>query len=216
MYLIQLFQESPQMALIYILSILLAMCVAISFHEWAHAYVAYKLGDPTAKNMGRMTLDPLKHLDWLGVLCFLFFQIGWAKPVIVNPRNLKHYRRDDIFISIAGPLMNLLLSFVFYGIWLFTQPVFGVDSVVSQILSTIFYVNIAFAIFNIIPIPPLDGFHVFTSIFVKKNYKVVDFLKRYGIFILLALLFLGVFDVILGTLASALQSVYFAFFSLFL
>ena len=148
MNLIAMFQESPQAALIYILSILLAMCVAISFHEWAHAYIAYKLGDPTAKNLGRMTLDPMKHLDWLGVLCFLLFRIGWAKPVLVNPRNLKHYRRDDIYISIAGPVMNLLLSFVFYGIWLFTQPVFGVESVVSQILSTIFYVNIAFAYFQ--------------------------------------------------------------------
>ena len=140
MALISAFQQGFVPGLIYLLSLMLAMCVAVSFHEYAHAFVANKLGDPTAKNMGRMTLDPTKHIDLIGLLCFVLLGIGWAKPVIVNSRNLKHFKRDDILISIAGPVMNLLLSFIFYGIWFFGtfQWSFAANDVVQQILSMLF------------------------------------------------------------------------------
>ncbi|MBQ9941694.1 MAG: site-2 protease family protein [Christensenellaceae bacterium] len=217
MYLIQMFQTDPRGALIYLLSILLAMCVAISFHEWAHAFVADKLGDPTAKLMGRMSLDPLRHLDWIGMACFVFFRIGWAKPVIVNHRNLKHFRRDDVLISLAGPVTNLILSFVFYGVWFFLCLVHGIGgNVLSEVLATICSVNLSFAVFNVLPIPPLDGFHVVTSLFVRKSYKVVQFLERYGFIILIVLLFSGVLDVVLDAVFGAVSSLFFSFFALFL
>ena len=173
MALISAFQQGFVPGLIYLLSLMLAMCIAVSFHEYAHAFVANKLGDPTAKNMGRMTLDPTKHIDLIGLLCFVLLGIGWAKPVIVNSRNLKHFKRDDILISIAGPVMNLLLSFIFYGIWFFGtfQWSFAANDVVQQILSMLFSLNICFAVFNILPIPPLDGFHVATSLFCQKELQ---------------------------------------------
>lgn len=216
MRLIQMFQESPTQALIYILSIFLAMCIGLSFHECAHAWTAYKLGDPTAKNLGRMTLDPFKHIDPLGMLCFLLFGIGWAKPVMITTRNLKNFRRDDVLISLAGPVTNLLLSFVFFGIFFFLTPVlmFRAPAILS-ILATIYSVNIGLAVFNVLPIPPLDGFHVVTSLFVRKSYKVVDFLRQYGYWILLILLFTGVLDYILTPAIDWFTSLYISFFSLF-
>ena len=201
--------------LLNVLYVTLAMCIAVSFHEWAHAFVAYKLGDPTAKNMGRMTLDPTKHLDLWGVICFIVFRIGWAKPVIVNSRNLKHFRRDDVLISLAGPVTNLLLAFVFYGVLFFLTHA-GVDNeYVLGVLSNIFILNISFAIFNVLPIPPLDGFHVITSLFVKKNYKVVDILNRYGFLILVVLCMTGVLSTVLYAVYGAVSSLFYSFFSLF-
>ena len=115
--LIQGLMSDPLSTLLYLLISFLAMCISISFHEWAHAFTAYKLGDPTAKNLGRMTLDPFAHLDLMGAIMFVLFGFGWARPVVVNSRNLKHFRRDDVLISLAGPFMNLLLAFVFTGIF---------------------------------------------------------------------------------------------------
>ena len=163
-----------------------------------------------------MTLDPFKHIDPLGMLCFLLFGIGWAKPVMITTRNLKNFRRDDVLISLAGPVTNLLLSFVFFGIFFFLTPVlmFRAPAILS-ILATIYSVNIGLAVFNVLPIPPLDGFHVVTSLFVRKSYKVVDFLRQYGYWILLILLFTGVLDYILTPAINWFTSLYYSFFSLF-
>lgn len=218
MRLINSFIQDPVAALISLLCSFLGMCVAISFHEYAHAFVAYKLGDPTAKNMGRMTIDPTKHIDPIGAIFFVLFGIGWAKPVIVSSRNLKHFRRDDVFISIAGPLMNLVLSFLFFGLYFFGAFSFGWDplGIAMTIIFTIFQVNLWFAVFNILPIPPLDGFHVVTSLFVKKNYTVVDFLQKYGFIILIILIFSGVLDVALSALSGGCISLFTSFYALFL
>lgn len=215
---ISAFQQGFLQGLIYLLSLVLAMCVAISFHEYSHAWVANKLGDPTAKNMGRMTLDPSKHLDPIGLICFILLGFGWAKPVIVNSRNLKHFKRDDILISIAGPLMNLVLAFIFYGIWFFgtLKWTYATSDVVVQILSMLFSLNLWFAVFNILPIPPLDGFHIATSLFVRKNYKVVEFLERYGFVILIGLLISGILQTVLSAVAGWIEGGFAAFFSLFL
>ena len=210
--------QDPVATLISILCSFLAMCVAISFHEYAHAFVANKLGDPTAKNMGRMTIDPTKHIDPIGAIFFVLFGIGWARPVIVNSRNLKHFRRDDIFISAAGPFMNLILSFLFYGLFFFGATMFGWDpyGIAMQIIFTIFQMNLWFAVFNILPIPPLDGFHVATSLFVKKQYRVVEFLQRYGFIILIILIFSGVLDYVLSAVSGWFISIFSAFYGLFL
>lgn len=89
-----------------------AILIALSFHEYAHALTAYKAGDPTAKNAGRLSLDPLKHLDLIGTICLILFRFGWAKPVPINPRNFKHPKRDEVLVSVAGACTNLLISFV--------------------------------------------------------------------------------------------------------
>ena len=94
-----------------------AVLIALCFHEYAHAWMANKLGDPTAKNMGRMTIDPTKHLDLIGTICMLLFRFGWAKPVPINPRNFKKPKRDEILVSVSGVAMNLLVAFVAYGIY---------------------------------------------------------------------------------------------------
>lgn len=181
----------------------------------AHAYVAYKLGDPTAKNVGRVSLDPTKHIDPMGAICFLLFGFGWAKPVMINPRNLKNYRRDDILISMAGPLTNLILAFLFYGVLFFTS-IYTDNEVVMTVLSYLVSINLSLAIFNIIPIPPLDGFHVLTSIFVKKSHKVVEILYRYGRYILIALLLTGILDEIMTVLWNWILPLFYGFWSLFL
>ena len=201
--------------LLYLCMMLLAVCVAISFHEWAHAYAAYKLGDPTAKNMGRMTIDPTKHLNPWGLLCFVVFRIGFAKPVMVNSRNLKKFRRDDVIISLAGPLMNVALSFVFYGILFFCIH-FKANFYLVQALTYIVVTNISFAIFNVLPIPPLDGFHVVSSLFVRKSYKVVDFLNRFGFIILFVLCISGALDGVLDWAFYGLAGLYEKFFNLFI
>lgn len=201
--------------IIYLLALMLGMLVAISFHEWAHAFAAYKLGDPTAKNMGRMTLDPTKHIDPIGAVCFLLFGMGWAHPVIVNSRNLKNYRRDDLIISLAGPVMNLLLSFIFFGGYFFAS-IYTDNEVLHTVLLYLVSLNMSFAIFNILPIPPLDGFRVVTSIFVRKGHKVVEVLQRYGWLILMALLLTGVIGRIMEAIWGVILPLFIRFYSLFI
>lgn len=206
------FSDGVGNGLLYVLSLLFTICIAMSFHEWAHAYAAYKLGDPTAKNLGRLTLDPTKHVDPIGALMFIVCGIGWAKPVMVNPRNFKNYRRDDVIVSLAGPFTNLILAFIFTGIFSFV-PFY--DGWYVELMSMLIGLNISFAIFNIIPLPPLDGFHVVTSIFVKKQFKVVAFLQQYGQWILLALVISGVAGEVLSFVAGGILDLFFGFFSLF-
>ena len=214
-YIVGLIQEGDfKMLLLYILSISLAMFIAVGAHESAHGYVAYKLGDPTAKNMGRITLDPTKHFSLMGALCFFIFGLGWANPVMVNPRNLKNYRRDDILISMAGPFTNLILAFIFYGP-LFFISIYTDNIVLNHVFSYLVSVNLSFAFFNLIPIPPLDGFHVISSLFIRKGYKVVDFIQRFSFIILLALLYTGVIDVFMDFLSGVFLPLFFKFYMLF-
>ena len=211
-YIINRFSNNIADGLVYVLSLVLTVCLAMSFHEWAHAYSAYKLGDPTAKNLGRLTLDPSKHVDLWGLLLFIVFGIGWAKPVVVNPRNFKNYRRDDVIVSLSGPFSNLILAFIFTGIFYFVP---FCDAWYVELMSMLISMNISFALFNIIPLPPLDGFHVVTSIFVKKRYRVVEFLQQYGQIILLLVIVTGVAGEALSIAANWLLKVFFGFFSLF-
>lgn len=177
----------------YIMGILVslpAILIALSFHEFAHAWAANKMGDPTAKNMGRMTLDPFKHLDPIGFVMLLLVGFGWAKPVMVNPRNYRHPRRDDILVSLAGPVMNFCLAFVSYGLYFFVLLVLKVDNeIVLQIVSSLVVLNVYLCIFNLIPIPPLDGYHVLKSALLGKVRPEFFWkFERYGFIILIVLL----------------------------
>ncbi|MBR3295329.1 MAG: site-2 protease family protein [Clostridia bacterium] len=210
MRIVSFFQQlmtDPLSAVLYLLISFFAMCVAISFHEWAHAFAAYKLGDPTARNLGRMTIDPFAHIDLLGAVMFVVFGFGWAKPVIVNSRNLKHYRRDDVIISLAGPAMNLFLGFVFCGLLVFVSTLTD-EYYIRLLLNYLAVLNLNFAVFNIIPIYPLDGFHVVTSIFVRKHYGVVEFLRKYGSYILLILILTDIIDIVVGWAVGGLYDLF--------
>ena len=163
---------------------------ALSFHEFAHGWVANKLGDPTAKYQGRLTLNPTAHLDPVGSLMILFVGFGWAKPVPVDSRYLANPRTDMMKIAFAGPASNLLLAFI--GGTLLRIIGFKMDPN-STILHYFTIINISLAVFNMIPIPPLDGSQVFSGIMIRKNPQLVMNLQMYGPQILLGLILFGMF-----------------------
>ncbi len=183
-----LFQNPLQ--LLYILP---AIIIGMTVHEWAHAFAAYKLGDPTAKNLGRMTLNPIAHFDLFGFLCLLLVGFGWAKPVPVNSRNFKHFKRDDIIVSLAGITMNLIVAFLFSFIYVlgFTKWGLGTNEAFVSIFGSILSINLALAMFNLIPIYPLDGSHVLESLLVRRFPRFFMFMRQYGQIILIILLITG-------------------------
>lgn len=163
---------------------------AITIHEYAHGSAAMRLGDPTAKNMGRLTLNPLPHIDPIGAICLFLFHFGWAKPVPVNPAYFKNIRQDIIIMSLAGPFANLLAAFV-AGIFIryFLLP----WDTYCIVLFYMLFMNIGLFIFNLLPIPPLDGSHVLeNSLSPSAAQKYREF-GRYGPFILLGIILLDNF-----------------------
>lgn len=159
-----------------------AVLFTLAAHEFAHAYAAYRLGDGTARSLGRLTLNPLKHLDPVGAICMLFFHVGWAKPVPINARNFKNPKRDFAITAVAGPVLNILLAFIFAFLYLLTLSLAnryateleGFSRVLLEnfiLLMFIFHsVNIGLGIFNLIPIPPFDGSRLLNVIFPPKIY----------------------------------------------
>ena len=172
---------------------ILVVCLVFSltFHEYAHGIVAYYYGDDTAYNYGRLTLNPLAHLDPIGTFMILFIGIGYAKPVPVNPNNLENPRRDIIKVAAAGPLSNLLLTFISIIIFnLIVSP--STSSNVIEMLKTMIYINTALAVFNLIPVYPLDGGQIFGNIIGKYNPNFANQLLQYGPKILLFVILFGI------------------------
>jgi Zn-dependent protease len=168
-----------------------ALLTAVTIHEFAHAWMADRLGDPTARLRGRLTLNPLAHLDPIGTLMLLFFRFGWGKPVPIDPFNLRNPRRDTALISCAGPGSNLILA-IFLSILIRSSHLFL--GPVSLIIGTIFLpfvlLNVMLAIFNLIPIHPLDGGKILVGLLPEKTGQEIDeFLHRYGLILLLLLIF---------------------------
>ena len=162
---------------------------ALVFHEFSHAWVANKLGDPTARYSGRLTLNPLAHLDPFGTLMILFVGFGWAKPVPVDTRYLSNPRVDMMKIAFAGPAANLFLAFI--GGMIIRSGFVGGSIAMMIFLFT--QINIMLAVFNMIPIPPLDGSQIFSGLMMRKNPELVYKLQRYGPQILLGLIMIGYF-----------------------
>ena len=187
---------------IYIFSALAAL-IALTVHEFCHGYAAYKMGDRTAKNLGRLTLNPIKHLDPIGTICMIFFHIGWAKPVPVNPRNFKDPKKGFAITALAGPSINLILGFFSAGLYLlvfaifkdvpFTEKNFTFNLIQNTIafLSVFFSVNIGLGIFNLLPIPPFDGSRILHAFLPPKIYFGIMKYERQIYFGVLAWLFLG-------------------------
>tara|TARA_B100001765_G_scaffold141442_1_gene89608 strand:- start:107 stop:724 length:618 start_codon:yes stop_codon:yes gene_type:complete len=162
---------------------------ALVFHEFSHGWVANKLGDPTAKYAGRLTLNPIVHLDILGSLMILFVGFGWAKPVPVDSRYLANPRIDMMKIAFAGPAANLLLALIAGTIIRIT----GYMGVLTSMLIMFTQINIMLAVFNMIPIPPLDGSQIFSGLMVRHNPDIVMKLQMYGPQILMGLILFGMF-----------------------
>lgn len=175
-----------------------ALVISLTLHEWGHAYAAYKCGDPTARNLGRMTLNPLAHFDIIGTLCLLLVGFGWAKPVPVNRRNFRRPKLDEIIVSLAGVTMNLLVlivSILLYAIFVRINADLLLNEAFMNIMSYLMAYNVVLMIFNLIPIPPLDGSHILEIALARHvSPKFFFYLRRYGMWILLALLWLNVLD----------------------
>ncbi len=174
-------------------------------HEIAHGWVAYKQGDPTAKLLGRLTFNPIKHIDPMGLAMFVFtaiaspFVIGWAKPVPVNPRFFKEPRQGMVFVAVAGPLTNFLVAIFCALILRFVADVFNptpADTVlyfIAQSAVAGIWINCTLAWFNLMPVPPLDGSHIVAGILPAPLAAAYAGLGRYGMFIILGLLYIGLF-----------------------
>lgn len=171
------------------LSWALALLIAVTIHEFAHAWTADKLGDPTPRLAGRLTFNPLAHLDPIGTLALLIARVGWGKPVPIDPYNLRNPRRDTALISLAGPASNLILAFLlsfFLKIPLVTLSL----SHLITFLYPLLLLNIGLAIFNLLPVPPLDGAKIlFGFLPVKWGVKLEESMSQYGIFLLIFLIF---------------------------
>ena len=172
-----------------ILAGLPGLVIAMVVHEYAHARVAVALGDFTPRLMGRLTLNPMAHIDPIGLLMLFLVRFGWAKPVIINPNNFKQPRRDDVLVSLAGPGANLVTAFVALLVMVCFIK-FGVEmsTGVRTVFSMIMIYNINFAIFNMIPIPPLDGSHVLRQLLPWEMARKLDGLERYSFLILIAIM----------------------------
>ncbi len=203
---------------------IIAMLLALSLHEMAHGLVAYWLGDPTAKYEGRLTLNPLAHLDPIGTLLFLTIGFGWGKPVPVNPRYFKKHKRDTALVSIAGPVSNLLLAFLFGFILWILLTVAGAEAIninpflrfLVEICSASISLNIGLMAFNLLPIAPLDGSKILQAFIPLKYEDQYEQFMRNGPYILLVLLIaqrIVGFD-ILGTWIELIASPVFLLFGL--
>ncbi|PCJ14172.1 MAG: site-2 protease family protein [Candidatus Neomarinimicrobiota bacterium] len=167
--------------------------VALTFHEYAHGYVAFKLGDPTAKMAGRLTLNPLSHLDPIGTIMLFVVHFGWAKPVPVDPRYFRNPNKDMLWVAMAGPAANMVLAFI-SGILLSVMGrgvAFGSNHFLPIMLQYSLFINLALAVFNMLPIPPLDGSKVLRVLLPYQHQHIADQMEMYGPWVLMGLIMMG-------------------------
>ena len=183
-----LFRLSPETLILLIPTLMFAL----SFHEFAHAWMASKCGDNTAARMGRLTLNPMAHLDVMGSLMILFVGFGWAKPVPVDSRNLKDPRKDMMKVAAAGPISNLLLAMLAGMVWrLLGGTVLFSNSIFPVLIFYFTQINIALAVFNFLPVAPLDGSQIFSGYLMKTNPQLAWKIQSYGPQVLFGLILFG-------------------------
>ena len=187
-----LFKDNSIQLVLAGIALILSLVLSLSFHEYAHAYMAYKNGDDTAKMMGRLTANPLKHIDPVGLICCMLFGFGWAKPVPINPLKYRNYKKGMAQVYVAGVIVNFIFAFIFSGLYICL--VTYTDYISSNILfflvifsEFMFSLNICLFVFNLLPIYPLDGYN-FLSAFTNYENGYMQFMRRYGQIILIVVL----------------------------
>ena len=185
------------------------LLIAMTFHEYAHARVAVSLGDFTPRLMGRLTVNPRPHIDPIGLIALFLVGFGWAKPVMVNPRNFRNPKRDDILVSVSGPLMNLFIGFIACYIWYFIGfHHIETSQTVRHMIEKIFLYNVNFAVFNMLPIPPLDGSHILRNLLPPDLAYRYQSIERYSILIMILFIATPVLKYILIPPIQAISAVY--------
>lgn len=179
------------------------LLIAIVCHELAHGYTAYLLGDNTAKNAGRLSLNPIRHIDPMGLIVMLIFRFGWAKAVPINPQNFKHRKRDTFLVSIAGVVVNFILALI--SAFIITHVQIKNEIIFEIILITMWY-NIMLGVFNLLPFPPLDGSKIVASFLPDKLEYFFYKYERYFYFILIILIMTDVTDIIIGPIIELILS----------
>lgn len=183
-----------------------AILIGFTVHEFMHAYVADKLGDPTPRNHGRLTLNPIVHIDWIGFILLMIAGFGWAKPVVTNPRNYKNYKKGRILVSMAGPLSNLALAVIGFVAMYFSRSFFMNNLFWYELVFTFTWINVVLFSFNMLPVPPLDGFTL-VEMFVKpKHHQKIAGIRNYGLFVIVALSWFGVLSWYINSVFSIVQA----------
>lgn len=198
---------------VYKLMIIPGILLGFVFHEFAHAKMAVKLGDPTPRLQGRLTLDPRSHIDLIGFIMIIFVGFGWAKPVMTDRRYYKNPRRDDILVSIAGPFTNLIIAVLFLLLLklVYVFNLFSGSPALQVVIQTMFKasaeINVLLFVLNLLPFPFFDGYHVITNLFNTWKYRFFNILEQYGMIIFILLAISGVF----GRIISPLVDIVFVF-----
>lgn len=179
-----------------------ALLIALTIHEYSHARIAVWMGDPTPRFLGRLTLNPLAHLDPLGLIMLWLVKFGWAKPVPINPSNFHDFRKGMLLVAFAGPGSNILIAFISYLLLAVLGQFHILTGWMYEILRLTYIYNLIFAAFNLIPIPPLDGSKILTSLLPGRSAYIFERIEPYSPFLLIALIYLGVVDVFTRPLIS--------------
>ncbi len=200
------------------LMLLPAIIIGLSFHEYAHARVAYRLGDPTPKMQGRVSINPVAHIDWIGFAALIFVGFGWGRPVEINPSNFRNRRKGELMVSLAGVTMNLLIAVIFAVTakivliaagYSFVSAGFG--NILWTMIQNVIWINLVLMIFNLIPCPPLDGFSVVTELFNIRHTEMYWKIYQYGNWILIALIVFNITGMILRPCVNFLYGLLFSY-----